>query len=440
MNFLKNSVKLLLSNRVWRKIQPMICSMLYEYWRLVLSMRYARKMKNLTLDHNRKRRIVFLVNETSKWKYQKLYSLLKEAHIFEVDIVLTIADVDWNLSNEGRKEKLLREREFFRGRKMATTIGYDMERNYTVPLRAFAPDIVIYQQPWLIAKNQAPREVSKCALTLYAPYYIPTYVNPKGACDTFFHRELFAHFVINDSLKNYFLEYCGNKYHAGDFFALGHPMIDDILQNIDSSKKVKCAIYAPHWSMPHLNTRKVNSANLSTFLEYGENILEFAKTHAEIKWIYKPHPSLYRFLVDYNIWSREKADAYYKQWERVGTACYDGDYLKAFNESSVMITDCDSFLAEYALTGKPIVHLIGIGVGNRKFSPYGALFDTYYQVRSNTELIKALQDYVVMGGDPNRAERLKALSDSGLLKAGSAERIEKYIEHIALGNVEANVS
>ena len=417
---------------LWRKVYRTWMSGRAMFWKRTLKFRYAKKIREIEHRSGKKIQVIFLVNETSKWKYQQVYDLLRSNDKYEVGIVLTLADVDWHLSHDGRIEKLSRNKEFFNSRKMPVYVAYDPVKNITIALHKYKPDIVFYQQPWRIADNQAPRAASKYALTLYAPYYVPTYVNPHGACDTDFHRSLFAHFVINDSLRNYFMEYCGKRYHAGDFVALGHPMVDDILKRLNNLPKSKCVIYAPHWSMPHPNNRADNPYNLSTFLDYGEIILEFAKSHPEIKWIYKPHPSLYRYLVDCKIWSKEKADEYYRQWERIGYACYDGNYLSIFNESNVMITDCDSFLVEYALTGKPILHLIGIGVGTRTFSPYGFLFDTYYRVKNKTDLMQALNEYVINGADPNKAKRLKALHDSGLLNVGAAERIVRYIDHICV--------
>ena len=401
------------------------------FWQFVVRARYARKVKALRRDPRRTRKVVFLVNETSKWKCQGVYDLLAGDARFEVSMLLTLADVDWNLSKEERREKLSRNKAFFQDRNMAVETAYDVERDEAIPLRAYGPDVVFYQQPWRIAKSQSPRTVSKFALTLYVPYYVPTYVNASNSCDTDFHRALFAHFVVNDSLKKFFLDSCGNRYHAGDFVALGHPMVDAVLKGRDGAGKTRCAIYAPHWTVPHPNNQAENPYNLSTFLDYGEAVLEFAKAHPEVKWIYKPHPSLYRCLVDYRIWSRERADSYYRQWERVGTACYDGGYLPLFNESSVLVTDCDSFLAEYALTGKPIVHLIGPGVGIRKFSPYGELFDTYYRVHDRTGLMDALREYVVKGADPRKDDRLSALNGCGLLQTGASERIVEYVARIS---------
>ena len=425
----ENSEELDLFHWLRRKVYRSCMCVRAMIWKRIITSRYNRKISAMKRMGAKKVKIVFLVNETSKWKYQQVYDLLMGNEKYEVTVVLTVADVDWHLAHHERIAKLLRSKAFFNDRNMYVEVAYDSERDVTVKLSAYKPDIVFYQQPWRIADNQAPKAVSKYALTLYAPYFVPTYVSPRGLCDTDFHRFLFAHFVVNDSLKNYVLQSCGRRFHAGDFVALGHPMVDYILKRIDNKPKYRCAIYAPHWSMPHPNNQAENPYNLSTFLDYGEIVLEFAKKHPEIKWIYKPHPSLYRCLIDCEIWSEEKTDAYYRQWELVGCVCYDGNYLPAFNESSVMITDCDSFLVEYALTGKPIVHLIGIGVGTRTFSPYGFLFDTYYRVENETELISALDEYVIKGADPNREMRLRALKDSGLLNVGAAERIVRYIEN-----------
>lgn len=159
-------------------------------------------------------------------------------------------------------------------------------------------------------------------------------------------------------------------------------------------------------------------------------MLSYATSHPEIKWLYKPHPTLRICLEASGVWSRAKIAAYYAAWEALGCACYDGSYPSYFKSSRVMITDCGSFLPEYGCTGKPIIHLIS---STRKiYREDGGVdaFESYYQAHDCVELEKLLQMVVVENRDPKKASRLEALSEAGLLGNNAAQNVMDYLSTI----------
>ena len=83
------------------------------FWKRALKFRYAKKIREIEHRSGKKIQVIFLVNETSKWKYQQVYDLLRSNEKYEVGIVVTLADVDSHLSHDGRIEKLSRNKEFF---------------------------------------------------------------------------------------------------------------------------------------------------------------------------------------------------------------------------------------------------------------------------------------------------------------------------------------
>ncbi len=58
------------------------------------------------------------------------------------------------------------------------------------------------------------------------------------------------------------------------------------------------------------------------------------------------------------------------------------------------------------------------------------LYDTYYKVHDNEELLKVLDEVVVAKRDPKREERLAALEKSGLLGTNAAKNILDHIEDL----------
>jgi CDP-glycerol glycerophosphotransferase (TagB/SpsB family) len=79
-------------------------------------------------------------------------------------------------------------------------------------------------------------------------------------------------------------------------------------------------------------------------------LLEYAKSHTETKWIFKPHPLLKKALVDTNTMTLEEVENYYSEWEKIGIKYEGGEYLEFFAKSKMMVTDCSSFLGEYFVT------------------------------------------------------------------------------------------
>jgi CDP-glycerol glycerophosphotransferase (TagB/SpsB family) len=167
-------------------------------------------------------------------------------------------------------------------------------------------------------------------------------------------------------------------------------------------------------------------------METGRPMLEYALNHPEIKWLFKPHPSLRTVL--YKILPRQEVDDYYEQWEHIGKVCYTGDYVELFFESQAMITDCDSFLIEYVFTGKPIIHLKRDGYNVGSSSPFISLFDTYYKVCNEVELGATIDYVIVKHNDPNRQLRLELMERLGLCRNDVSSAIVKEMDLIFCKN------
>ena len=56
--------------------------------------------------------------------------------------------------------------------------------------------------------------------------------------------------------------------------------------------------------------------------------------------------------------TREQVEQYFDEWRAIGSIKEGTSYMELFANSSCLITDCGSFLTEYAFTGKPVIHLV----------------------------------------------------------------------------------
>lgn len=371
----------------------------------------------------KKIRVLFPISNLAKWKMQSLYEAMRCSAHYEPLMALTIMDVENDLPIEGKRERLQQMRVHFVGNGMGCVDAYDFENGCAISFDRFAPDIVFYQQPWRIADVQHPKSVSLYALTCYVPYYVENYGILDMACASVFHRTLWIYFCQNEMWAEEFRRYQGRIRRAGEIVASGHPMLDLFSKGFAVPGMSGCVIYAPHWSC-HVGEC------FSTFLETGETMLMLAKAHPEIKWVFKPHPTLRHTLINEGFWAAEKVDAYYSEWAKIGEVCTGGDYMSLFCSSRAMITDCASFLVEYACTGKPIVHLVPEKI---KYPPHpisAGLFASYYQARSVDELESVFESVVLRGEDPKKELRLAKVREMNLCNNNAAKNIVNYLDGV----------
>ena len=188
----------------------------------------------------------------------------------------------------------------------------------------------------------------------------------------------------------------------------------------------KRIIYAPHHSIKGTNGTGIE---FSTFLEYGESILELAKKYKErVTMAFKPHPNLYMKLVD--IWGQQKTDGYYEEWQSLdNTQVEDGEYMGLFKYSDAIIHDCASFIVEYMYMDKPAMYLVS--ESNR----IEDMFDFVQKAYMNYEHGRSLRDIdnfivnVIYGIDKKRDER-HAYIQSNLRTPNGKSACENIIDAI----------
>lgn len=381
---------------------------------------YAKTLSRLQKKaKTRKLNVVFLVNEISKWKYQSLYELLDKSDKFSPMILLVPVNNLGVSSIEKQQMELNKTYNSFKTKNMRCEFAFDFEKSEPLDINNFDADIIFYQQPWAIKKEHSPAVISERVLCMYEPYYVPNYGDLKIDCNLPFHKEIFRYYVLTKQWQKLY-EKNFKGYRAGKIKALGHTMLDDLtfLPNHKSDKNY--VIYAPHWSIGHINNP--NFVNYSTFDNTGKEILEFAQQHPEISWVFKPHPNL-KYALQRIGWSEQEITAYYQEWEKIAKCCYDADYVELFLQSKAMITDCGSFLIEYFVTGKPLIHLISDDCKETPLEPSKAIFDTFYKAKTLEEMYRHFKDIIIEDNDYMRETRLKTLEISGLKGNNAARNI-----------------
>ena len=147
-------------------------------------------------------RVLFLVNEISKWKTQSLYDLLAKSDKFEPIIGVTLLTKAHN-GKDNTRDNLDEIYNYFASRGMNVVRAYE-NRKYS-DLRKFEPDIIFYQQPWYMPAEQSPDKTGKYALLCYVPYYVMNYGGEMDYNQPM-HKYLFRHYILNDEWANLYAE------------------------------------------------------------------------------------------------------------------------------------------------------------------------------------------------------------------------------------------
>lgn len=346
--------------------------------------------------------VVFLATNVSMWKHDALFRLMQKHPRFRPIVVSTMRP------NESEEEQRVDQEQmevFFSERGFEFVRGYDFQTRKWLPLRGVSPDIIFYTQPYtgiVVPEYHFYKHLN--ALQCYVPYAFETtaeawtYNNPyqNSAWKIFLPTELHREDARN--LSDIKAENC---------YVTGYPTADEYsakVQELSSWRKTfpqcKKIIWAPHHSI--LQAEMYGS---SSFLQYCDAMLRLAKKYSDrIVFAFKPHPMLLTKL--YSVWGKEKADAYYAEWENgVNTFIACGEYRGLFLESDALIHDCGSFSVEYLYTQRPTMFLYKQNRTAQECKFGKLALDVHYPGHSLQEVENFIESVVLGRNDPKKAER-----------------------------------
>ena len=371
--------------------------------------KHIKKLRKL----NRKIRICFYVSENQKWKSQSLFDELKKNDLFDVFAVFAPRTREQSLT----KDAISIDFGFFKEKITPIYLGYDIEKKEYKDLKDYNPDIIFYSQPWDIPTVNSIENVSKYALTCYIPYAIAEAITPMLKNVYSFHYLLWRHYTAHKLINKQY-----NKaipYVTNNLKAVGYPILNEIINNNLELKEElynNCIIYAPHHSF------NGSWLQYGTFDWNGEYILEYAKKHPEFKWVFRPHPDFKNAVINNNIMTESEINNYFAEWHKIGIFYDKGDYVDLFKQSKCLITDCGSFITEYFVTKKPLIHL-----RNSNAKDYNGLNnvikESLYKAYNLDELKIALENILEKNDDKQLSSRLKLFEELNFDKSNSVINI-----------------
>lgn len=274
-------------------------------------------------------------------------------------------------------------------------------------------DAVLYTSPYDETRPPAYKFAElrqRAGLTAYIPYglevgggeqnYVYQYGQPVTA-----HAD--AVFVRSQSVRDMFARHCPTG--AGHVHVTGHPRMDGLvdiaqfpvdpalLEAIDGRKAV---LWNAHFSF--------DGDLWSTFDQLAGGILDAFASRPELVLLLRPHPLLWKKLINLNILGEGDIADLKSQLRELGVITDErSDHRHAFAASAAMMSDAGSFLMEYLATGKPVLYLKnphGQGLNEE-----GAAVVRQYHTASDTGQVAGFLDQLRRDEDPLHLSRTAAI-------------------------------
>lgn len=371
---------------------------------------------------NEKINVVFICHRPTVWASLKsVYDELKANDKFNVSVIVipmkvTLPGLGYNHENyewEGACEYW---------KDYNCIKGYDDETKKWFDIKSLKPDYVFYQQPYNVMRCDSYKSeaVSKYAKICYVSYFATMNINDEliECTPMDFLGDLSFYFTQNDIDHEFMkarIEDAG-KGHSQTLLT-GFPRYDDMEQYNDCDddiwnlKKNEAfrVIWTPRWT--------TNEGNCH-FFDYKDKVIQYCDNNKDIDFIFRPHPQSF---IEWNTTGEltvEQAQGYKAEYEMRNNMKidYSKEYISTFASSDCMITDPSSVIAEYFLTGKPIIYC------DSDYPVDGftkEITEGFYHVKSWEEVINVIER-LKNGEDPLYEKRQELIKKAFYIGFGSA--------------------
>lgn len=354
-------------------------------------------------NSNKRIRTVFLIHNVESWyTIQPIYENMLEESEFEP--ILIAVPRNYN-SHDGTFEDKASKYLKAKYSKVITFDNYNSIPNDIV--HTLNPDIIFRQSPW---EEDIPKQFRTENIKQFKICYIPygTITLPienlhfnqnihkyawRLYCESEFHRKCYEQYNI--------VQDCNVIVSGYTKFEQMNKLLqsDGLIWPINSIKKPKLRIlWAPHHSLE-------GWFGFSTFSDIYEDMYEFACDNPNIEIVLRPHPALTDTMNNSGLISKSKLEDYYNRFNALSNCYVDlgQEYIGLFKFSDILITDGVSFLFEYIITGKPIIH-----TDSRKhigFNEYGKQFESSWYKAYTFDDLNVIVEQLLDGNDPLKNNR-----------------------------------
>ena len=344
--------------------------------------------------------VLFILTNISIWKTELLYQKMMRHPRFNPILGIVPTHVD----SEEAYNEVIRYCE----KKKYTYTEISIDKSLTEQTGC---DLILYSEPYY--QNYYDKHIfvhNLKALVVHIAYGVPAILE-EWNINIPLYLHCWQYYFQDKEVAHDFAMRMHN--YGKNLIVTGLPMFDEFISYLSAEdpwkqlegKRRKRVIYAPHHSIGSTLYEDVKGMNYSTFLEYGEFMLEMAEKYKnEIQFVFKPHPYLQAKLT--TVWGEEKTKNYYKRWEEFETCQYEtGKYVSLFMTSDAMIHDCGTFTYEYHYTKNPVMYLVKEDNHDENLtSSMKEAYNLHYKAYKKEDIEQFLLD-IINGKDPMRKKR-----------------------------------
>ena len=384
---------------------------------------YRNSLKKIDMKKRKdKITVVFIIQYPETWNslrtvYENLKNRNLNVYIFCIPKPLLNSEKEYKINSKGCNEAF----DFFESQNIDCINALDRNGEW-IDLKKYNPDYVFYSRPYNI---QYPLQYKSKTVCKYAKVCLIPYAFNLAKGTTFdivynddFITSTYMTFATNkESLQKIKSKFAWQNFiKSNNFEFLGFPRFDLLTAcNIDNTHS-----YTVAW-MPRWEFRANGNQQLSHFLDYYNSFIKFAKKNKEISFIFRPHPLMYSTAIAEKVLTEAEVKEIKERMNSIPNLIIDEekDYIPTLLKADVLLADYTSLLAEYFVTGKPIIFCDN---GKKFFNKVGKMLDkTFYHAR-NWNNIEQLILMLKKGQDikfKNRKKLINILMPQNAGKIGS---------------------
>ncbi len=203
---------------------------------------------------------------------------------------------------------------------------------------------------------------------------------------------------------------------------MGFPRFDQLekrCNNLPANDKFVVA-WMPRWAASDNNDQKT-----SHFLVFYKEFIKCFADNRDMQLIIRPHPMMFKSYIAQNIMTKEEVSEFKETCKRENIILDEAkDCFVTIGKADVLVADYTSLIAEYFMTGKPIIFcdtVEGLNDEGQKMCGSSYHADDFESIVQYLDILKA-------GKDENIGKRKNVISD--LLPGKTGEIGKNILESI----------
>lgn len=360
-------------------------------------------------------RVIFLMQLPAVWnKFSSIYESMKNDQRFE-PLLICVPDGLENgkvLDPENNSNSTY---DYFISK------GYDainalVGDNEWLDLKALEPNYVFFSRPYndYMPSIYRSSQISKYAKICSVLYAINMTVETRSVVlNKDFYRNVYCYFAETKSAQQHNIRNFRIAHLLGLQKTLfyGMPALEKMVQAEqrenevwDFSDNSFRVLWTPRWT----TDLKLGGTNFFTYYLW---FLEYAKKRSDMSFLFRPHPLAFSNFLKQGLLTEKEIEEYIREIDSSANVQldYEKEYEATFWKSSVLVSDTSSIVAEYFVTGKPLVFCMS----NMILEPEKhtkRILEGCYVVYNKEELEKCLES-LSEGKDPLKTKRLQIIQE-----------------------------